>query len=590
MARAAALKYLGLTAGLLFCTFVWAADACRPLVVMPINSILQFDRRNLEVDPRLEATLEHDLTLVLDPGTLGLEPKAGVTELEHPVLVKDQILGRGVLTGDKGVLTFDFPEKSGATMVGSGDRRFSLGIRDRQPVAADGRELEVSPVLTLASSFILPAKTKVTTAGVGKVVVTKGTKLIWTLDSDPSLAFSLLRSVYLEEISALTPAPRLTVVKPVRVPPGSPLTVQVSAAGFDFRTKPVTFCFEGLTRDGTKTTVASGNGKFLSQSGDIATFEVSVPTEAFFSSMPQGLQGDAMGLTWRDRLIGTSLSVRAIGFDAGKVVVDAAGSFTLSNAMGAVLAGLLVLLMTFAISGWMMKALNPADVIRNLVINASSGRYSLSNLQILLWTLLVIFALSYAWFSTGVLLPLSSGILVLLGISGATSILARMAEGTDNSSAEPATKPMLKDLVWSEKEGFDLLRFQMLGFTLFTWSYSLVSVLRNEGLPEIPENLYTLMGISNAAYIGGKLPNKPLAEAPSPTQPSDVLTDAERSLGEADIRTLQSLLGISASGKIDSATRESVSKFKLEHGVAPVNGLVDRLLIEKVAAEATPAI
>ncbi|WP_287670836.1 hypothetical protein [Accumulibacter sp.] len=162
----------------------------------------------------------------------------------------------------------------------------------------------------------------------------------------------------------------------------------------------------------------------------------------------------------------------------------------------------------FAVSGWMMKASNPAVVIRNLVTNASSGRYSLSNLQILLWTLLVIFALSYAWFSTGVLLPLSSGILVLLGISGATSILARMAEGTDHSTAEPATNPLRKDLVWSEKEGFDLLRFQMLGFTLFTLSYSLVSVLRNEGLPDIPENLYTLMGISNAAYIGGKLPDK----------------------------------------------------------------------------------
>jgi hypothetical protein len=34
----------------------------------------------------------------------------------------------------------------------------------------------------------------------------------------------------------------------------------------------------------------------------------------------------------------------------------------------------------------------------------------------------------------------------------------------------------------------------------------------------------------------------------------------------------------------------AVSQFKLEHGIAPVNGLVDRLLIEKVPAEATPAI
>lgn len=111
----------------------------------------------------------------------------------------------------------------------------------------------------------------------------------------------------------------------MRVPPGSPLTVQVSAAGFDFRTKPLTFCFEGLTRDGTKTTVAGGTEKFLSQSGDIATFEVRGADRAVFSSMPQGLQGDAMGFDLAGSSFGTSLSVRAIGFDAGKVVVDAAG-------------------------------------------------------------------------------------------------------------------------------------------------------------------------------------------------------------------------------------------------------------------------
>jgi hypothetical protein len=68
-----------------------------------------------------------------------------------------------------------------------------------------------------------------------------------------------------------------------------------------------------------------------------------------------------------------------------------------------------------------------------------------------------------------------------------------------------AARAKAKDLVVSPDGESDLLRFQMLGFRLFTWFYSLISVIRSEGLPEIPENMYVLMGISNAAYIGSKM-------------------------------------------------------------------------------------
>ena len=582
------LKGLGLSIALFAHPGAWAADACRPLKVFPADAILQFDRQRLDVAPRLEATLARDLTLTRDPASLGLDTPAAASVLTHAVLVSDEILGLGALSGDKASLSFDTPAVARA-IVSHGEQHFLLGIRDGRPVDADGQTLEVAPTLTRKTSFTLPAGTRLTETNVGKVVVAKGSKLVWTLESDPSLAFSLLRTSRLEETSALTPPASLAVIKPSRVPPGANITVQVKASGFDFQSKAVVFCFALTTKDAQTAAVSGGNGKLLSQTGDVATFEIQVPSaigETLSSGVPAP-GGSDLGLV--DSMLGPSASVRVIGIDGGKLVLDAASHFTLSNAKIAAAGGVLMLILLFVISGWMMQQRSPLAIIAALVTNPSSGKYSLSNVQVLLWTVLVVFALCYAWFGTGELLSISSGILVLLGISGTTSVLVRtMGKDKNPAVAAVPTEPSLKDIIWSEEEGFDLLRFQMLGFTLFTWCYSLLSVLRSEGLPEIPENLYVLMGISNATYVGGKLSSNGTAASAPPSAPaSDALTDFERAVAADEITKMQASLGVTASGQIDAETREAVKKFKLEQGIVPANDRVDRLLLEKVAFERT---
>jgi hypothetical protein len=130
---------------------------------------------------------------------------------------------------------------------------------------------------------------------------------------------------------------------------------------------------------------------------------------------------------------------------------------------------------------------------------------------------------------------------------------------------------------------FDPMRFQMLGFTLFTWVYALVSVLKSEGLPEIPEHLYILMGISNTSYVASKLPPV-LAGTPASTtaltQPGDVAPDVPT------LRQFQAKLKVAQTGVLDEATRAAIINFKKQNSIIPASPLLDAMLLEKVLKSA----
>jgi hypothetical protein len=191
------------------------------------------------------------------------------------------------------------------------------------------------------------------------------------------------------------------------------------------------------------------------------------------------------------------------------------------------------------------------------------------------------------WAGSDQLLAISPGILVLLGISGGSSVLARHLDGSKVAPTGVTSQGKFADLFSDETGKFDLLRFQMLGFTVFTWLYSLVSVLRSQGLPEIPDNLYLLMGISNAAYIGGKVVDQGGADgtgaAGAAAQPAD-LSEAEQALSRSQIEGLQRAMGVPETGQLDAATREAVTRYKRQQGITPANGRVNPLLLKKMRA------
>jgi hypothetical protein len=143
----------------------------------------------------------------------------------------------------------------------------------------------------------------------------------------------------------------------------------------------------------------------------------------------------------------------------------------------------------------------PGQMLLLRLITASNGRASLSQLQVLLWTFVVGASSVYVMCLSGDLIDVTNGTLALLGIAGASSLLAA-SQKTSGGGAQPSWT----DLTAPEdgSPGTDVKRLQMLIFTLISAAFVLVKVLTSYVIPDIPNGYLLLMGISNGVYIGGK--------------------------------------------------------------------------------------
>jgi hypothetical protein len=151
------------------------------------------------------------------------------------------------------------------------------------------------------------------------------------------------------------------------------------------------------------------------------------------------------------------------------------------------------------------------------VIATRDGFASLSQFQIILWTFVVGAAAIYVMALSGNLIGITSGTLVLLGIAGVTTILARVPPigaksgggpaGSGGSGPPAASRaPKWSDLVIVDRalQEIDVTRVQMLIFTMISASFVALKVLTSYEIPEIPEGYLALMGISNGVYLTGK--------------------------------------------------------------------------------------
>ena len=157
---------------------------------------------------------------------------------------------------------------------------------------------------------------------------------------------------------------------------------------------------------------------------------------------------------------------------------------------------------------------------RNLllrVISTRDGYASLSQFQIVLWTLVVGMSGIYVMTLSGNLISVSDGTLVLLGIASGAALAARIpvsgqaAPPPPAPDAVPAT-PDWSDLVVPDRSTreIDVTRLQMLAFTLITAAFVMIKVVVDYEIPAIPANFLVLMGISNGVYVGGRrLPSQP---------------------------------------------------------------------------------
>lgn len=150
-----------------------------------------------------------------------------------------------------------------------------------------------------------------------------------------------------------------------------------------------------------------------------------------------------------------------------------------------------------------------------------SGRASLANMQILFFSIVVLFMVTYIVVRTGMLANLSDQVLLLLGIAGAGSVGGTLAttnrrrisfdnwawakrKGWIGPSGYNVENPSWSDL-FSTDGDFDPYKFQMLSFS-FVVGVSLL-ILGVNGLASftIPSALLGVIGLSQVTYLGGKI-------------------------------------------------------------------------------------
>jgi len=198
---------------------------------------------------------------------------------------------------------------------------------------------------------------------------------------------------------------------------------------------------------------------------------------------------------------------------------------------------LLIILLTFLVS-------KKGDKPLNFFQSPDSG-YSVSKFQIWIWTLVIVFAYSYLFLWQGKDLALPVSTWALLGISVASTGIAKVIAvkqqenkggdvapappqmdaagpaappaaaqtaaapegGAQGGTAQPpAAKPRPNWLtsMLSDDDQLSLMRIQMFAWTMVAATSYLVYLVKQQALWDVPAGLLALMGISHSGYLVDK--------------------------------------------------------------------------------------
>src|SRR5258708_15950528 len=179
---------------------------------------------------------------------------------------------------------------------------------------------------------------------------------------------------------------------------------------------------------------------------------------------------------------------------------------------------MLILLVAFVVFAAHSTVLRDTADYNNLT--GPTGTYSLGRTQMALWLVLSVAGFIFLWLTLGFYLHvITSAVLVLLGINGATGLAAividkpkpaaPLAQGAQ-AVAAPAARTSLgfiEDLI-CDSEGAKLQRLQMVIWTcvlavIFVWN-----VVGNFVFADFDTNLLLLMGIASSTYLGFEMQEK----------------------------------------------------------------------------------
>lgn len=189
--------------------------------------------------------------------------------------------------------------------------------------------------------------------------------------------------------------------------------------------------------------------------------------------------------------------------------------FMLSSRPLAVVFWLLALFVPWGIAGYFMRKVKKQSngYIFNPIwfVTSYDGRASLSLAQVLVWTMLIFSASFYILEVSGKLLDFTDDVLILLGLTGGTSLITKiMAIDAKNSLHKNSVDlPYRYTPKWShlfQSDGrADLHRVQMVLFTILAVVFVTGQIYAELVFPKFPEGLLALIGISNGVYLGAKI-------------------------------------------------------------------------------------
>lgn len=176
----------------------------------------------------------------------------------------------------------------------------------------------------------------------------------------------------------------------------------------------------------------------------------------------------------------------------------------------------------------------------DIFLDPETNSYSLANFQSFMWTIVLMGSYFYIAVCQGLILgnpelpEFDFSLIGLLGVSYGGMILSNYVDKRKSHLVIRKDKPELRDLIFDPKGGIDMARMQLFGFNLvclLLYIYYLLKANPLNGLPSIPETLHSLLGTSQAGYIGSQAVTQMVgtnAKEEAKEEPKEVLNDPKK--------------------------------------------------------------
>lgn len=347
-------------------------------------------------------------------------------------------------------------------------------------------------------------------------------------------------------------------IEPKRAPVGEYITLAVEKSGFDFSKAQFFICLRKQGKD-------EASKKPFIASNDVELKEVQVGKAELQARIPDINESGVHFAKPVDLLL------VARGPD-GELAEVVSKEFAVSSRALAIICWISALFFPWLVAGIITGRKEPKKWFRIDPIWFVSGKYgraSLSLVQILLWTVLVFSASFYVLVVSGKLLDLTNEVLMLLGIAGGSSVIAKITasarneKGREIAAAQPKVPEWL-DLFQTVGRP-DLYKVQMALFTMLAAVFVTGKIYGTLEFPELPAGLLTLIGISNGVYLGAKATSKTVFEklAEKSNELEKAKEELEKRKAEADEagkRQQEAEKEKSAANKTWNSTKDKLDK------------------------------